>query len=147
MPLVVDEMLEVGRIEVVDKDDATTTVDVNVVAHVHGAGELAFAKRIVADIRACYAKGTPLHIRARVYLAEFNSLVLLLSESGWRKWVEGLNGDAPKNGRLRELYTARLLDAYKGSVCEHAACDDLGRRHCTHEVCMADGNSVYWAGA
>jgi len=140
MSLLVDTSVEDGRFDVIYADTlAPTSVDVNLVLHVQSRDDDAFARRLVNATVSMY--GGKAHVRARVYVAEFNSLLVYVSEQGWVTWRSRLVGCKPDPTTFRQHYAAAALGEYKGCMSQYTETP-----FCTHEVSFSDGGAIYWAG-
>jgi hypothetical protein len=140
MSVVLDTTIEEGRFDVIYTDaSAPTSVDVNLVLHVDSRDNEAFVRRLVNATVSTY--GGSAHVRAKVYMAEFNSVLVYVTEAGWATWRSRLVGRAPDPKALRQHFASAVLSDYKGCITEYAE-----RPFCTHEVAFSDGSAIYWAG-
>ena len=142
MSILIDDSLEVGRFDVVHAGGSEPSpVDINFVLHVCCENEYAFARELVEKTVAMCGRESA-HVRARVYVAEFNSALLYVSDAGLNKWRDALT-DCPADVKAaRQRIAEWALADYKRCVGEMAPRPE----YCTHDVCFADGASVYYAG-
>lgn len=141
MTTVYDGDLEVGRFDLVHaRTDVKDPVDVNLVLHVCSTDDEKFARKLLADTVAMYAPATP-HVRLVVYVAEFNSVLVFVTDPGMRRWCAQLTGEPLHEKAARDHYATDALNAYKACMREYAS-----QPFCTHEVSFADGGAIYYAG-
>lgn len=141
MSTLYDESIEVGRFDLIYVDkQCPTPVDVNVVLHVMSDADEAFARKLLEATVAQYGKAVA-HVRLKVYVAEFNSVLVYLTEAGYQKWSAQLVGELSDARAAQQHYATEALTLYKQCMKEYAP-----KPFCTHEVCYADGGAVYWAG-
>ena len=140
MALVVDDTIEQGRLDVICAGESSPgTVDVNLVLHVYSTDDAAFARKLVADTAALYTDGA--HVRAKVYIAEFNSVLVYVSDSGLERWAKQMAGERPEQRVAQQHYATGHLALYRECMRQYTS-----EPFCTHEVCYTDGSAVYYAG-
>ena len=133
--------LEVGRFDLVHVNkEAKDPVDVNLVLHVCSSDDEKFARKLLADTVAMYGASKP-HVRLVTYVAEYNSLLVFVTDPGMRRWCDQLTGEPLQEKAARDHYGTEALSAYRACMREYAA-----QPFCTHEVSFADGGAIYYAG-
>ena len=131
----VDE-LEPGRLDLAVCDEPQSPVDVAIVAHVFADDELEAGRKLMDSVRQTFDADVSLHARAKVYSADYNSVVVLPSAIG-----------LAKSKFKSQEFAERSLHAYKQAMeaCKSQTVDI--KQVLTHEVMFPDGASVFWAGA
>ena len=141
MTLVVDGSIEEGRIDVIYAGESSPgAIDVNLVLHVYSTDDAAFARKLVTDTVALYTDGSA-HVRAKVYLAEFNSVLVYVSDAGFERWTKQMAGEPPEQRVARQHCATGHLALYRECMRQYTT-----EPFCTHEVCYTDGSAVYYAG-
>lgn len=141
MALLVDTTMEAGRIDIVNAEHASAgAVDVQIVLHVSATDDEAFARKLVARVVEMFEPSSA-HVRARVYLADYNSVLLYPSDAGMQKWQSQLLGESLGWRAARQHYADAVLVEYRTCIREYVT-----EAYSTHEVCFADGAAIYWAG-
>jgi hypothetical protein len=141
MSTLYDGSIEAGRFDLIYVDrEHHTPVDVNLVLHVVSDNDEMFARKLLEATVSQYGSTTA-HVRVKVYVAEFNSVLVYLTDAGYQKWSAQLAGEMCDAKPARQHYATEALAHYKACMREYAQ-----KPFCTHEVCYADGSAVYWAG-
>lgn len=143
--ITVDTTLGRSRFDVVAQPDTPSAVDVTLVLHVFTDDCKPFAVAVVDRILKMFPE-TGAHLRAKVYVCDFNAAVLIVSDSGVTKWSGQLAGHRFDPPAARQHFASTSLADYRACVRQHAPNDVDDRTACSHEVCYSDGASVYWAG-
>ena len=145
--VVVDTSVQLGRVDVVQCSPHAGPVDVYLMVHTRAGDVVHMGRELIASIRSVYGNDVALHIRARVYAGQSDSVVSIVTEDGWRKWVGSPNLSESKRNQLQASYAEHLLGAYKLLVCSMVSLNEAGERPCVHETCFGNGTVCYWEGA
>ena len=101
--------MEEGRIDIVNAEYASAgTVDVQIVLHVSATDDDAFARKLVARVVEIFEPSSA-HVRAKVYLAEYNSVLFYPSDAGMHKWQSQLLGESLDWRATRQHYADAVL--------------------------------------
>jgi hypothetical protein len=136
-----DGDLEVGRFDLIHVDKAARpSVDVNLVLHVVSTDDEMFARKLVEGTVAMCGGATP-HVRLKAYVADFNSLLVYVSDTGMQGWRSQLTGCETELPAARQHYSTEAIALYRSCMREYAT-----QPFFTHEVSYTDGSAIYFAG-
>lgn len=149
MSAIVDASLEPGRVDVVTPPPPPGggggAVDLFLVVHTRCADQESYGRELVAGAQRLFATDRP-HVRARVYVDQAReSVVLLATASGWKKW-SAAHGNSAKSANLQTHFHELALTEYQRSARRWAPRVKGVLPVCTHETAFDDGTVLYWAG-